>query len=236
MSNPKYTVKRSRMHIRKVGTTLFRDVNVIDSASYSFDEQTIEKQSTNEVRGVVASQVVSTTGTLSVTFGDTSFDNFTVVTRSKQSTVGAVSNGSFTFPACEKGASFKLPHSNITAVDVPGLVENVDYQVFKSSGIVTALKDVLADVAGGTYSSGVTKRAAITAAADVEYEVIFTDELNGEVTGFYKWKPSLPQNVQLISPNEFGTYEVSGKILLDESKPADGDMGQFGYKDEVQAA
>ena len=55
-------------------------------------------------------------------------------------------------------------------------------------------------------------------------------------TQLFKWKPNLPASVELIKPTEFGTYEVSGKLLLDTTKPVSGDLGQFGYKTEAQAA
>ena len=222
------------MHVRKLGTTLFRDANIIDSASYSFDESKITKQSTNEVVGDVASKTISTSGTLSVTFGSTEFENFMLAVRAKASTQGAVADGSFVYPILAVGQSVKLPHVNITAVSITGKTEGVDFQVLGTSGLIVALTDNATEVAGCTYAAGVAKRGAIAAGAEAEYEVIFTDVLNGETTQFYKWQPSLPQNVALISPNEFGVYEVSGALLLDTSKPADGDLGQFGVKYEVQ--
>lgn len=232
----KYEISRARMHVRKVGTSALRDVNVIDSASYSFDEQTIEKQSTNEVKGVVASKTISTTGTLTVVFGSTEYENFVMAVRAKTSTQAANGTGTFTFPVAQAGECFKLPDGNILTTTVAGKVEGVDYQVFKASGIVSVLTDNAAAIEGCGYTSGVAKRAAIGAGADAEYEVFFTDELNGEMTQFYKWKPNLPQNIQLVNISEFSTYEVSGQILLDESKPASGDMGQFGQKLESQVA
>ncbi len=232
----KYDVKRSRLHVRKAGTSLFRDVNVVDAASYSFEENKITKQSTNEVIGDVASKTISTSGTLTVTFGSTEFENFVLAVRARVSTQGAVADGAFTYPVLAAGQSVKLPHVNVSAVAIAGKTEGVDYQVLGTSGLIVALTDNAAEIAGCSYAAGLAKRGAIASGSDGEYECIFTDVLNGEVTQFYRWQPNLPQNVALISPNEFGVYEVSGTILLDTSKPSDGDLGQFGVKYEVQAA
>lgn len=230
----KITTKRARVFLEAYGTGVLRDINTVDAATYAFSETTIEKESTNEVRGITASETIKTDGTLKLTLGSTEWANFVAVTRSKESTQGAVSDGAFTFPAMEKGQSFKLPHSNITAIAAPGLTEGADYQVFKASGIVVAMADVTAAVAGGTYSAGLAKRAGITAGSTAHYTVHITDELNGEYTQLYKFKPNLPANVDLIKPNEFGTYEIEGKLLLDTTKPVSGDLGQFGYKTEAQ--
>lgn len=229
----KYDVKRSRLHIRKAGTSTFRDVNIVDAASYSFEEQKITKQSTNEVIGDVASKTISTTGTLTVTFGSTEFENFVLAVRAKVSAQGATNAGSFVFPVLAAGQAIKLPHVNVSAVSIPGKTEGVDYQVLGTSGLVIALVDNTTEVADCSYAAGVAKRAAIASGSDGEYECIFTDVLNGETTTFYRWQPNLPQNIALISPNEFGVYEVAGTILLDTSKPSNGDLGQFGVKYEV---
>lgn len=231
----KYDVKRSRMHVRKVGTSVLRDVNTVDSATYSFEENKITKQSTNEVIGDVASKTISTTGTLTAVFGSTEWENFVLTVRAKVSTQGATANGAFIYPVLAVGQAIKLGHVNVSAVAIPGKTEGVDYQVLGTSGLVVALQDNAAEVEGCTYAAGVAKRGAIAAGSDGEYEVIFTDVLNGEVTQFYRWQPNLPQNIALISPNEWGVYEVSGTLLLDTSKPADGELGQFGVKYEVQA-
>lgn len=232
----KYNTKRSRVHLRKATSNVFRDANIIDTASYSFEENRITKQSTNEVIGDVASKVISTSGTLTMVFGSTEWENFTLATRATESTQGAVTDGAFTYPVLAKGQATKLPHVNVNAVAIPGKTEGVDYQVFSASGLIVALTDNIAEVAGCSYAAGLAKRGAIASASDGEYEVIFTDVLNGEVTQFYRWVPNLPQNIALISPNEYGVYEVTGALLLDTSKPSDGVLGQFGVKYEVQAA
>lgn len=231
----KYEVKRARLHVRKSGTSVFRDVNVVDSASYSFEENKITKQSTNEVVGDVASKTISTTGTLTVTFGSTEFENFVLAVRAKVSAQAATTSGSFAYPVLSAGQAIKLPHVNVSTVAIAGKTEGVDFQVLGTSGMIVALTDNAAEIAGCSYSAGVAKRGAIAAGTDGEYEVIFTDVLNGEVTQFYRWQPNLPQNVALISPNEFGVFEVTGTLLLDTSKPADGDLGQFGVKHEVES-
>ena len=232
----KYNIQRSRLHIAKVGTATLRDVGNIESASYSFDEQKITKQSTNEVVGEIASKVISTSGTLTVTFGSLSFENFVLALRARTSAQAAVTDGAFTFPVLAAGESFQLPHGNVSAVTIPGKVEGVDFKVLKTSGIVSALVDNASAIAGCSYASGVMNAAGIAAAAAVEYSVIFTDELNGEETRFYKWQPNLPQNINLVNINEFGTLEVTGSLLLDTSRPADGALGQYGYKREALTA
>lgn len=232
----KYNVQRSRMHIAKFGTSVLRDVGIIDAASYSFDEQKITKQSTNEVIGEVASKVISTSGTLTVTFGSLAFENFVLALRAKTSAQSAVLDGAFTYPVLSAGSSIQLPHGNVSAIVIPGKVEGVDYVVLKTSGIISALTDNAAAIEGCSYAAGVMNAAGIAAAAAVEYSVVFTDELNGEETRFYKWQPNLPQNINLVNINEFGTLEVSGSLLLDTSRPADGALGQYGYKREALTA
>lgn len=168
--------------------------------------------------------------------GSTEWANFVLVTRAKESVQAAAANATFTFPAGNVGHSFKLPHGNITAITVPDLTENVDYQVFKSSGIVTLLKEVTAAKEGGQYSSGLAKRGAIAAAAEEYYTLHVTDELNGEYTCWHKAQFKLPQNLQAISPDQFGNYEVSITLLTDETKATNSDFGQIGYKLESVAA
>lgn len=230
MATPKYAVKRARVHLEKYGTGVLEDAFNVESASASFDEQFIEKQSTSEIRGVLAKELVSTAGTFTITLGSTDFDTFVRATRSKESAQAAVADGAFTFPALTAGQSFKLPHTKITAIAVPGKVENVDYVVYKASGIVKALVDFVEAVPGGSYSAGVARLAGITAAGTVEYTVHITDELEGEYTQFFKFSPNLPTNLQYVSANEFGQYEITGTLMLDESRPATGDLGQFGFK------
>lgn len=234
----KYELGRSRMHIRNrtTGETVFRDVNTIDSASYSFEESTLSKQSTNEVSGEVARKTQSMSGTLSVVFGSTEYKNFLLAARARASTQGATTQAAtFTYPALKVGEAFKLPHVNITDISIPGKVEEVDYTVFKASGLVHALTDNTIPIDDATYSAGLAKRAAIAAEAAQEYEVVFTDVLSGESTTLYRWAPTLPKNVNLVNINEFTTYEVEGGLLVDTTKPAAGDMGQFGVKYEISA-
>jgi hypothetical protein len=230
----KITTKRARVFLELFASAKLRDVGTVDAASYSFEEQTIEKESTNEVRGIIKSETIKTDGTLTLTMGSTEWDNFVTLTRSKESVQAAVASGTFTFPVGEAGKSFKLPSANVLSITATGLVEGVDYQLFKASGIVGYLRDVTAAVADCTYSAGVAKRAGITAAGERMYTVHVTDELNGEYTCLFKWKPNLPTSVELVKPNEFGTYEVSGKLMLDTTKPVNGDLGQFGVKYEAQ--
>lgn len=230
----KITTKRARMFLELYASGILRDVGTVDAASYSFEEQTIEKESTNEVRGIIKSETIKTDGTFTATLGSTEWDNFVALTRSKESVVAAVPAGTFTFPVGEKGKSFKLPAVNVLSITVAGMVEGVDYQLFKASGIVGLLRDVTAPIEDCGYVSGVAKRAGITAAGERLYSVYVTDELNGESTHLFKWKPNLPSNIELVKPNEFGVYEVTGKLLLDTSKPVNGDLGQFGVKYESQ--
>ncbi len=234
MSTPKYNVKRARIHVEAYGSGVLRDLGNVESASASFEEQTLEKESTNEVRGVIASIILSTKGTFTMTLGNIAFENFVLATRSKTSTQSA-GTASFELPAMQKGAAVKLPKTNIISATFGSLVEGTDYQVFKSSGVVVALKDITTATTG-TFDYGVAKVAGITAGAEQEYTLHITDELNSEYTQFFRFKPALAQNLQSIAPNEFGAYEVTGQLMLDETKPVSGDLGQFGYKTESVAS
>lgn len=231
MSTPKYTVQRARVYVSKYGLNDYRDLNVVDAATYSFEEETITKASTNEVSGDVAKKTIRTSGTLTLTMGSTEFENFKLATRAKSSVQSAIADGAFTFPVCDAGFLFKLPATNINTVTLTGKQEGVDYRVLKNAGFVQAITANTAELAG-TFTAGMANRAGIAAGAETEYTVVVDDILNAETTGFYKWSPGLPQNIALISPNEFGVYEVTGPLLLDETQPANGDLGQFGYKVE----
>lgn len=235
MSTAKYEVKRARVYLRKSTSNVFRDINTVDAASYAFQEDKITKQSTNEVIGDVAKKVIKTSGTLTLTMGSTEWENFCIAVRARVSTQAAVTAGAFTYPVLAAGEMFKLPHVNITAATIAGKVEGVDFKIMKNSGFITALTDNLAIIEGGTYAAGLARRGAIAAGTADEYEVIVDDILNSESNGFYRWSPNLPSNVALISANEFGVYEVTGDLLLDESKASDGEYGQFGVKHEILA-
>lgn len=230
MSAPVYTTKRARFWVEPYGTGELRDIRIVDEAKYSFNEETIKKKSTNEVIGTVAVATISTEGTAAITMGSTEYDNFVLATRSRASTQAAVSAGTFAYPALEAGQAFKLPHENITSMSVTGKVEGVDYKLYRSSGICTLLNDNTTEIDGGTYSSGQTLQAGI-AAADAQYFTLhIADELNKEYTKLYRARPLLPEDVSLITPDEFGTLTVNFELLLDDSKPSDGALGQFGSK------
>lgn len=232
----RYQTKRARVHLRKEGTATFRDIDIVDAATFSFQDQTITKQSTNEVIGEVARKTVSVAGTLSIDMGSTEWANFLVATHSRESTQAAVVASTFALPSLKAGQQFKLPSVNITDIAITGLVEGVDFVVYKTSGLVKALVDIVDAISGCSYSAGLAKRGAFTAGGRVNYEAIVDDILNGEVHQFYKWNPDLPQNIALVKPNEFGMYQVTGALLLDQTKPADGEYGQFGVKYEVATA
>ncbi|GJI97038.1 hypothetical protein RugamoR57_37560 [Duganella caerulea] len=234
MSTPVISVKRARIHLELYGSGVLRDINVVDEAAYSFSEDTIKKKSTNEVVGTIASQTISTDGTLTLKLGDTSYDNFVLAVRASTATQAPVTDGTFTYPELEAGQSFKLPHSNITAMTVTGKVQGVDYKFYRASGIVVALTDNITAIPACSYSSGTTKRAGITAGGDQYFTVHVTDVLNGEYTCLYRARALLPDNISLISPDQFGVYDVKFELLLDDTKPADAEMGQFGFKDVIQ--
>lgn len=230
MATPRYSTKRARIHLEVYGSGILEDAFNIESANVSFAEEDLKKFSTTEVRGVIAREILSTEGTMSMLMGSNDLDTFIRVTRSKESTIAGVTDAAFVFPALQAGQAFKLPHSKVTTVVVPGKVENVDYVVFRSSGVVKAMVDFVEAIPACTYSASSARAAGITAAGTVTYTVHVTDEKDGEYTCFFKFQPNLPSDISLVSPNEWGQYPIEGTLLLDESRPANGDLGQFGYR------
>lgn len=230
----KISTKRARIWLELYGTGILTDIGVVDEAAYSFAEETIKKKSTNEVKGTIASETIDTTGELSLTMGDTGYENYVIAVRASVGTGAAVTAGTFEFPALEKGQSFRLPNRNVTTLTVPGKTAGVDYQLYRSSGVVTLLADNTAAISDCTYSSGQTKKAGITAGGDMYFTVHIGDELNKEYTVLYRARALLPESVALISVDQFGTLPIKFELLLDDSKPSDDVMGQFGMKEEAQ--
>lgn len=229
MAAPKYTTARARIHLEVYGSGVLEDAFNIEAASADWKDNTIEKQSTNEVVGVIARKIISTDGTLSITLGSADLDTLIRVTRSRESAQAAVTDGTFTFPAIEAGQSFKLPHGKITAITVPDKVLNVDYVIYKSSGIVKALVDFVAPVTGGTYAAGAARIAGFAAGDPVVYTVHITDEADGRYTQWFRWQPDLPSDMSFVSIDAWKQQAVTGPIFVDESRPADGPLGALGF-------
>lgn len=234
MATPKYNVRRARIFLQERGSFAMRYLNNVEAASASFEEQTLEKESTTEQRGVIASVILSTRGTFTMTLGDIAFENYKLAVRGKQSVQSAGGSVAFTIPMLQEGEAVALGHRNIISTNFAPLIEGVDYVVFQASGILRALRDITTSNTG-SYDHGVAKLAGIAAGEEKEYIVHIDDALNGQYTQFFRFKPNLAQNLNSISPNEFGAYEVTGQLLLDESKPVSGDLGQFGFMAESQA-
>lgn len=227
---PKYETKRARVFLERYGTGILRDVFNVDSFTVGAEENILKKKSTSEVIGDIAVKTLDQTWSGNITFGSTDFDLFCELFRAKQSVQASTTAEAFTFPALKAGEGFKLSHGLISAITVPGLVENVDYVVYKQSGIVIAKRDVTAPVTGGEYSAGVGRIAGIGAAEQPYYTFHVADELGGEYTRWFKVQMQLPKDVQHISPNEFGVYTVPLTFVLDESMPPAGDFGQYGTR------
>lgn len=226
---PKYSTKRARVHFEEYGSGILTDVFRVESFDINIEEGTIDLESTNEVRGVLKRETISTKATGSMSLSSTHFENMVMALRAKVAAQAAVANGTFTFPVLKKGQSFRLPHGKITAIAVDGLTEGVDFQCFNTSGIVTAQRDVIAPVEGGTYSAGTARTAGFAAGANKVYSIHVTDELNGEYSQWFKCEVSLPKNMSYVKPNEFGALPLELTFYLDETRPLNGDYGQYGY-------
>lgn len=226
---PKYSTKRARVHFEEYGSGKLADVLRVESFTINIEESTIDLESTNEVRGILKRETTGTKATGSITLSSGHYENALMILRAKASTQAAVTDGAFAFPALQAGESFKLPHGKITAISVPGLTEGVDYQVFKASGIVQALRDVTAAVPGGSYSAGLGRFAGIAAGENKVYTVHVTDEKNGEYSQWFKCEIGLPKSIEYVKPDQFGNYPLDLVFYLDESKPLNGDHGQYGY-------
>lgn len=228
-ATPKYATKRARIHLEEYGTGVLSDLFNVDSLQVSANETTIKKKSTNENAGTLAEETTDTELMGDMVLGSTDFDNFVRTLRAIESAQAAVANGTFTLAIGAKGSSMKLPHANISALSLTGLVRGVDYDYYKSSGIVIRLKDMTA-TAAGTYSAGTARVAGIGAADAKYYTIHITDERGSEYTQFFKARIKLPTAVQFISADAFATFPCAFTLFQDESRPARGDLGQYGMK------
>lgn len=226
---PKYSTKRARVHFEEYGSGILTDVFRVESFTINIEEGTVELESTNEVRGILKREIISTKATGTITLSSTHFENMVMALRGKVSAQAAAANGTFTFPALKKGQSFRLPHGKITAIAVDGMSEGVDFQCFNTSGIVTALRDVTAPLEGGTYSAGTARVAGFAAGANKVFTIHVTDELNGEYSQWFRCEISLPKSVEYVKPNEFGALPLELTFYLDETRSLNGDYGQYGY-------
>lgn len=234
MSTPLFSTKRARIAIQAIGSTEVLELENLNAATVSLNEETLSVQSTSEVVGTIAKIPLSLDGDLSLELDNTSFEMFAEFTRAKVS-VQASGTVAVTLPAGAAGTGFKLPKENVLDCTFPGLTEGVDFRYYGVSGIVIRMRDITADVAGGSITFGPTRRAGIGTKAQREYIVHVTDIKDGRYYGLYRASFNMLTNIELVKPNELGRFPVTAQLLADPSKPYDDALGQLGFMAEVVA-
>lgn len=199
------------------------------AAQMSMTVETVELKSSGNTPGTLASEEVSREAELSVTFNNTEAANLARVLYGPVADQAAAQNVAVNLGDLAAGQTVLLPRVNVTAgaftkTGAVALVEGTDYVLDKVGGMFKAL--VALTGVSGTVDCAAAKSVGILANSGKEYAVRFVSN-KGVVVDLYRWKPAPATNFALIS-DEFAAFEVSGKVLVDETKPENAVLGRYG--------
>ncbi|WP_312481041.1 phage tail tube protein [Stutzerimonas nitrititolerans] len=180
-------------------------------------------------------------------------DNVGRFTRSRMSAqIAGTVTGEQLPDSVEDGDLITLDHMNVTDLVLTDSLTptpatlvrgtHYDHDIFGDLEILTLpTSPVPTQPLVAAYSHGATKQAAFLAGTDKNYALKYKGinlAENGApiLVELYKTSASLLQQLSLITTgNQLASSPVSFTTLLDSSKPASGDLGQFGRFVEMAA-
>ncbi|PPE69504.1 hypothetical protein IS481_14750 [Caldimonas thermodepolymerans] len=226
MSKPQYYSLKGDFFIRKRSDPTAKPFYFGNAAAatFSMTRETVTLRSSGNESGDLAVEEVSKSATLSITGNNLEARNLAMYLYGTVQAQAEATAQTFTLPALKDGEMFKLPHVNVSDVEIEDLTEGEDFKVLAAGGVVVALKDIAASAAG-TYDAGEAQALGVFTTDGDEYEVTYVSERTGKTIVIHRWKPNPASAFELIS-NEFAAPVLEGPVLLDETLP-EGPLGRF---------
>lgn len=212
-------------------------VGNVPDCTLGFSVETFEHQERMSGEDLTdLSLIKGKTGEISITTEELLKDNFTYVLGGK---VKDVTSGSVTDEALctapQKGKIYLLAHQNVSSVTMKHDSSTVDMNKFRVNELHGSIEFL--DAAGLTgavtvsYSYGAATSVSIFSETqqDVWFRLEGLNKIGGDrvVVDLYKVSFAPVESMALIN-DELGNMPLKGKVLADTSKPAGGEMGQFG--------
>lgn len=228
----RYALVRGPLYFREAGTSgAWTPFGPSRDASLELAIEKIQLISGDD-GSVLDERQTAKTATFTVTLLSLSDSNLALALQSPVRETPAVENGAFTLPALEAGQVYFV-QGNVTALEVTGLVEGVDYALDKAAGAITALKDIDAE-AEGTYSADAVVEMGILAGTGKVLELMYnTVSEGGTRLRIYRWSPSPAQTLAFNSGSAYTELTLSGACLSDDTVAADDVLGRFGNMTRV---
>lgn len=202
-------------------------------ATFSMTREVVElRESYSGTNAIVAEEERSKDGTLSVTTNSFAAKNlaricYGNIVAQAAGTVSGESLGAFA-----EGESKALDKVNVTDVVLTAggdtLIAGTHYTINGKTGLITALAELTGVAAA--YNHGAADAIGIFTNSGKEYFVRFdanTADGGILVVEFPRWKPNPATNIGLIS-QDFANFQLSGKVLFDDTIPEGSALGQFG--------
>lgn len=226
MAKAQYFSLNGDIFLKEKGTTANpRFIGNVSEGKFAMTRSTIVLKSTGNVKGDLAEEETDKSAELSLTLNSMAADNLAIVLYGLTIDQAASATPvAFTLPAMSEGEIYKLSKVNVSAVTITGAVEGIDYTVLPLSGIIVALKSIVAGKAG-TFTNGAAKATGMFKHTGKEYEVHYASENSGKYIVFARWKPNPATDFNLIS-SEFAKFTIAGKLLVDASI-ASSDLGGY---------
>jgi len=199
-------------------------VGNVPKAGISMSIETIKLKSSGNTPGTLAEEETDRSAELAQTLNSVTAANLARVLFGNVVAQTAAEDVAVDLGDLAAGDTVLLPRVNVLAGTFGSLVEGTDYTLDKKGGMFTALT-ALTDVTG-TIDCGAAEAVGLLVTDGKEYSLRFVSN-RGVVVDLYRWKPSPASNFPLVS-DEFAEFEISGTLLLDETKPADAELGRYG--------
>ncbi len=219
-------------------------VGNVPELKVSLSVETLEHQEAQSGQRLTDLQLIKTKkGEFACTLEELSSGNLALALYGHSTTVapGTVTGETLPNPVTA-GSLYPLAHQNVSAVQIqdgsspPKPLPATQYQVHAKHGSVL----ILDATTGGPYVEPFTVDYAFGAAQStamftrplperwIRFEGLNTADANREVViDLYRVAINPAKELSIIT-DELLKFELSGQVLADLSKPADGELGQFG--------
>lgn len=244
----KYFYGQGRVLVSQYGENKYRWLGDVSALSIAMEIEKIEhKESFSGQKSLVRTLVTDRTATVNMTLHQLDADNLGLALYGTKSSIAAA-GGDVTYPfptVVAVGDEVVLPHTKLTdtptvftikdSAGIPvTLTRNTHYTVDLDRGTV-----VILDIAAftqpfvATYRNAAAQQVAMFKSAQpvlsMVYEGINLAEANAKVrVELYRVATDPLQELQLINNEQaLNGLQIAAGLLIDSSKPASGDLGQF---------
>jgi hypothetical protein len=233
MSQPKYAPLNGDFAVKKRGTAGAFSALFNATTGTLTPNVTQEKVKSNgNDGGTIATFETERSLSLEVTLHSRHLEVLKMLTLSNSVPIAAGTDVAVTVPELTAGSLHRVGVKNITTLTLGTLVEGVDYQLYKKTGMMKALVDCEADA--GTVSHGPYSKLGIFSAEAQEYEIVFFSEKSGQSYEFYNGKASPSGSLSLVQDgNGIGTGTLLFELQIDPTAPIDANLGQWGRAYDV---